>query len=159
MAEATQNTGYYDIVKLCKGGLVLNMPAFDSSAINRRVEFKYNIDKIRVPRTFALGIFVDGTLERMYKNGYFKVEPAKQFEKEVADIFFPVEDKVEVADDATIKNALLKGDRKTIKKLLEDDVNRENIIIIARENIGELSTSMIKDVESYLGVELTVENE
>lgn len=160
MSEITEKTGFYDIVKHCRGGLVLNLPAFDSSAMNRRVDIKYNVEKVRVPRIYALGIFIDGTLENMYKQGVFSVEPAAQFEKEVSEIFFPVEDKTPIIDTEEIKNYLLKGNRIKIKELINTNpVARDNIIIIAREIFGDLSTSMIKDLESVLGVELTVENE
>lgn len=155
-----QTVGFYDLIKNCKGGLVLNLPAFDSSSINRRVEFKWNVDKIRVPRVYALGIFVDGTLERMYKEGMFRVEPANIFEKEVAEIFFPVENKAEVIDTEKLKEYLLKGNRTKIKELITNNpVARDNIILLVRENIGDLSTSMIKDLEKILDVELMIEDE
>lgn len=155
-----QTVGFYDLIKNCKGGLVLNLPAFDSSSINRRVEFKWNVDKIRVPRVYALGIFVDGTLERMYKEGMFRVEPANIFEKEVAEIFFPVENKAEVINTEKLKEYLLKGNRTKIKELITNNpVARDNIILLVRENIGDLSTSMIKDLEKILDVELVVEDE
>lgn len=160
MSENTEKTGFYDIVKNCRGSLVLNLPAFDSSAINRRVDIKYNVEKVRVPRIYALGIFIDGTLENMYKQGKFRIEPADKFEKEVSEIFFPVENKAEVIDIKTIKEYLLKGNRVKIKELINSNaVARENIIITAREMYGDLSTSMIKDLEAILGIELTVEDE
>lgn len=158
--ENRVNPGFYDIIKLCKGGLSLNMPAYDSSSINRVVNIDYNVSKIRVPRVYALGVFVDAALERMYKEGYFRIEPAATFEKEVAEIFFPVENKAEVVSDETIKDYLLKGNRAKIKELVTTNtVAKDSIIILARENIGDLSTSMIKDLEKLLGVELVVEDE
>lgn len=160
MNDNKQNVGYYDIVKLCKGGLALRLPTFDSSAIDRRIDFQYNTQKIRVPRAYALGIFVDSTLERMYKEGYFRVEPAEQFEKEVAEIFYPVENKQKVYINSDLLGLLKSGNRVKIKELIEQNsVNKDNIIITAREHIGDLSNSMIKDLERILGVELEVENE
>lgn len=152
--------GFYDIVRLCKGGLALRLPAFDASSNDKTVNIDWNVQKVRVPRQFALGIFTDSTLERMYKQGYFKVEPVAQFEKEVAEIFFPVEDKVEAISEDKILTALTKGDRVTVKKIIADGgANKDKVIIIARENIGNLSSSMIRDLEKILGVELEVENE
>ena len=160
MNDNKQNVGYYDIVKLCKGGLALRLPTFDSSAIDRRIDFQYNTQKIRVPRAYALGVFVDSTLERMYKEGYFRVEPAEQFEKEVAEIFYPVENKQKVYINSDLLGLLKSGNRVKIKELIEQNsVNKDNIIITAREHIGDLSNSMIKDLERILGVELEVENE
>ena len=156
----TNTPGFYDIVKLCKGGLTLDMPAFDASTNNRVVRIDWNVNKVRVPRQFALGIFTDGTLTRLYEQGYFRVEPAAQFEKEAEAIYYPVEEKIEVADDQSILNALNKGDRVKVKTLISSgEVNRQKVICLARENIGSLSTSMIRDLEKILGVELTVENE
>lgn len=155
-----KTTGFYDIVKLCKGGLSLNLPAFDASTPNRTIDIAWNIDKVRVPRVLALGVFVDGTLERMYKEGYFRIEPAAQFEKEVAEIFFPVEDKVEIVEDKIILEAFQKGNRTAIKKIIESgDVNKDKVIVLARENIDSISGSMVRDLEKILNVELVVENE
>ena len=152
--------GFYDIVKLCKGGLTLDMPAFDASSNNRVVHIDWNVNQVRVPRQFALGIFTDGTLTKMYEKGYFKVEPAAQFNKEVEAIYYPVEDKVEIVEDAAILTALTKGDRVKVKQIIASgEVNRQKVITIARENIGNLSTSMVRDIEKILSVELTVENE
>lgn len=151
--------GSYDIVKLCKGGLVLNLPAYDSSAINRRVEIENGVTKVRVPRTYALGVFIDPTLEYMYREGYFTVEPKAEFEKEVATIFAPVVESIPVATDEEIVKALKSGNRVKIRSWLNTTVNKDKVIILARENIGDISTSMIADLEKDLGVELTVDDE
>ena len=151
--------GTYDIVKLCKGGLVLNLPAYDSSAINRRVEIPNGTNKVRVPRTFALGVFVDPTLDQMYKDGYFTIEPKAEYEKEVASIFAPVEETVAIATDEEILKALKSGNRVKVRGWLDTTVNKEKVIVLARENIGDISTSMIADLEKALGVELVVDGE
>ena len=152
--------GFYEIVKLYKGGLSLDMPAFDVSVNNRKVNIPWDVKKVRVPRVFALGIYTDGTLQQMYEDGYFKVEPAAEFEKEVAAIFFPVENRPNVVEETIILEYLQKGNRAAIKKLIEgNDVNKDNVILIARENIGAIPTSMVRDLEKILSVELTIENE
>ena len=84
----------------------------------------------------------------------------KIFFKEIATIFSPVDNKKKVADDAEIVEALKKNNRIAVKKYVEEsEVNRNNLILLVRKNIGDLSTSMIKDLEQMLGVELMVENE
>jgi hypothetical protein len=152
--------GFYDIVKLCAGSLTLDLPAFDASANNKMVHIGWNVQKVRVPRQFALGILTDSTLTKMYEKGYFKVEPAAQFEKEIESIYYPVEERVKIVDDEKIVNALLKGDRVTIKNIMSSgEVNRQKVVVLARENIDSLSTSMVRDLEKILSVELVVENE
>ena len=156
----TNTPGFYDIVKHCKGGLTLELPAFDASSNNRIVRIDWNVSKVRVPRQFALGIFTDGTLTRLYEQGYFSVEPAAQFNKEVEAIYYPVEERVEIIEDAAIMQALTKGDRVKIKTIISSgEVNRQKVMMLARENIGSISTSMVRDLEKILSVELTVENE
>lgn len=152
--------GFYEIVKLYKGGLSLDMPAFDVSVNNRKVVIPWDVKKVRVPRVFALGIYTDGTLQRMYEEGYFKVEPAAEFQKEVAEIFAPVENKPNIVEESIILDYLLKGNRAAVRKLIEqNDVNKENVILLARENIDRISTSMVRDLEKILSVELIIENE
>lgn len=151
---------FYDIVKTCPGGLNLDLPAYDSTAPNRKINIPFNIQKVRVPRVFALGIFVDGTLERMYKKGYFRVEPAKQFEAEVAALFFPVEDKEPVISEKDALDLLVKGNRVRIRELVEsNEVARMTILAVAQEHIGDISSSMIADLEKMLGTELQVADE
>lgn len=159
--ENAQTRSFYDIVKLCKGGLSLNLPAFDSSSNNKQVRIPYDINKVRVSRVHALGIFTDSALEKMYKQGYFRVEPVAEFEKDVASCLSPVENKIEVASDDVIIGYLTKGNRAAIKKLIEEGgiVNKDKIIVLARENIGQLSTTMVKDLEKILSIELIIENE
>ena len=54
---------------------------------------------------------------------------------------------------------LRQGNRKAIRELIEGStVNRDNVIILAREHIDELSGSMIKDLNQILGVELQIED-
>ena len=154
-----EQLNFYDIIKNCKGTLSLRLPSFDMTAPERLVTIPYNAKQIRVPRTFALGIFTNPVLERMYKSGKFRVVPEAQFEAEVAELFYPVEDKVKVVPETEIVKMLKQGNRMGVKKLLEEEsANRDNVIIIARENIGDIPVSMIKDLEKMLGVELQVEN-
>ena len=155
-----ENRSYYDIVKTCKGALVLNLPAFDSSAIDKRVEFAWNETQRRIPRMYAPGIFNDSTLENMYKAGYFKVEPVAEFEREIAAIFAPVEEKVSLPADDEIIRYLKAGNRIKVSELnVRGGVVKDTIISLARTNIGDIPTSMVKDLEDLLGVELAVENE
>lgn len=151
---------FYDIVKNIQGSLALVMPSHDMTAPARTVSIAHNVKKVRIPRTFALGIFVDPTLEQMYKDGKFKIEPEKQFEAEVAEIFYPVTDKKDVLSDSEIVKMLQQGNRVAVKKALESSVtNRDNLIILARANIGSIPYSMIQDLNNILGIELQVENE
>ena len=154
-----EQLNFYDIVKNCKGGLSLRMPSYDMTTPERLVLIPHNIKKVRIPRTFALGIFTEPTLERMYRQGMFKIEPVKQFEAEVAEIFFPVEDKAVSVPEEEIVLMLRQGNRKAIRELVQgNDVNRDNVIILAREHIQELPLSMIDDLNKILCVELQVED-
>lgn len=155
----TEKTSFYDIVKHFKGSLYLNMPSYDMTTLPRKVVIPHNIKKVRVPRTNALGIFQDPALERMYKMGYFTVEPAKQFEADVAEMYMPVEDKVEAIAESAILEMLVKGNRVAVRKALEEGgANRDNIIMVATEHIDDIPMSMISDLNKILGVELQVED-
>lgn len=151
---------YYDIVKKIKGGLSLTIPTFDATGVPREFFIPHDLKSIRVPRLYALGIFADPVLERLYKEGAFTVEPAAEFEKEVAEIYMPVEDKKPVIEEKTILDYLKKGNRVKVKEIVQENgLNKDKLIVITRENISEISTSMVKFLEELLGVELQVENE
>lgn len=155
-----ENIGFYDIIKKTKGSLTLNLPSYDMTSQPRRVHIAHNAKKVRIPRVFALGVFVDPTLEKAYKAGKFVIEPVKQFEAEVSEIFYPVENKVELISDEDIIKMLKQGNRVGIKKAIEENpANRDNIIILARDNIGDISHSMIKDLNAMFGTEMEIEDE
>lgn len=154
----TEQAVFYDIVKTVSGSLSLNLPAYDSTAPNRKVSIPHNVEKVRVPRIFALGVFVDGTLENMYKQGYFRIEPAKQYEAEVAAIFFPVEDKAPVLSEKEALDLLIKGNRVRVRELLQDNEAAHQVILtVANEHLGDIPSSMVADLEKMLGVELRVD--
>lgn len=154
-----EQLNFYDIIKKCRGNLGMTLPSFDMTAPPRNIYIPFNGKKVRVPRTFALGIFTDPTLERMYKDGVFVVEPARQFEAEVAEIFFPIENKIVVASEAEILTALKQGNRVSIRKMIEESsVNRDNIITLATENIGDIPGSMVDDLNKMFGVDLRIED-
>lgn len=151
---------FYDIVKTCPGGLCLDLPAHDSTAPNRKINIPHNVQKVRVPRTFALGIFIDGTLQRMYEKGYFRVEPVKQFEADVASLFFPVEDKQAIVSDKEALELLTKGNRVKIRELIQtSEVARMTFLTVAQEHMGDIASSMISDLEKMLGTELQVDEQ
>lgn len=149
----------YDIVKKCKGNLVLRMPAFDSSVQDKEVYIPQGVQMKRVGRVHALGIFTDATLEQMYREGYFTVEPAAAFEQDVASVFYAVGEKVTMPSDETIIGYLTKGNRKGVRTLIEEEGEavRQQVIVLARENIDNIPTSMISDLEKLLGTVLIVE--
>ena len=155
----TEKTNFYDIVKHYKGSLYLKMPSYDMTTLPRSVVIPHNVKKVRVPRTNALGIFQDAALEEMYKKGYFTVEPAKQFEADVAEMYMPVEDKVQAIPEDEILEMLVKGNRVAVRKALEEGgANRDNIIMVATEHIEDIPLSMVSDLNKILGVELQVED-
>ena len=150
----------YEIIKNTKGGLTLTIPSYDSSVGDRVFDIPYNQKSVRVPRVYALGIFVNPTLQRMYEQGYFSVEPRKEFEADVAELNASTERPVKVVDDSTIVEALKRGNRVKIKEIMSQGVvNKDKVIILARENIGDISMSMIEFLEKLLGVELKVDGE
>lgn len=156
----TEQMNFYDIVKHCRGSLTLVLPAYDMSSQPREVRIDHNLKKVRVPRVFALGVFANPTLESMYKEGMFTVEPAQKFQTEIAEIFYPIENQVEATSDKEIITMLKQGNRIGIKKVLESGTtNRDNVIILARNNIGEISLSMIDFLNDILQVELQIEND
>ena len=151
---------FYDIVKKYRGGLVLRLPAYDSSVQDRVINFKHNVEKIRVPRIYALGIYIDNTLLRMYQEGYFSIEPADVFLEDSKEINSIDIEPVKIYSKDEILKQLKSNNRVFVKNILkENDVNRENIITIVRENIDTLPSSLIKDLEKILAVKLTIEED
>ena len=151
---------FYEIIRNKKGGLTLTIPSYDSSVNERVFEIAYNQKSVRVPRVYALGIFVDPTLQRMYEEGYFSVEPRKEFEAEVATLNSSTSSPVKVIEDNVIIQAMRQGNRVKIKEIMSQGVvNKDKVIVLARENISDISHSMIEFLEKMLGVELVIDGE
>lgn len=153
----SEQRNYYDIVKLIDGSLVLDLPAYDTSVNNKIIRFEHDTKVIKVSETHALGVITDPILERMYKGGYFKIEPEAAFLAQVEKKFYPVE-APKAATTEQILNYLKRNNRKAIKDLVaESTVGAENVVSVATAHVDELTQSTIKFLNELLEIELVIE--
>lgn len=116
-----------------------------------------------LPMDWALGIFMDDGNYRLYKKGMFTFENNDELVKAAyeAGVYFDEHlDFVPVKEDneKEILAILKSGNRASIDKAIKD-FGRDLIIKVAASNVDNLSTGVVRMLESLLKVQLVIDNE
>ena len=149
----------YSFVKNVRGSLAINLYTFDMS-ITRQFSIPYNVSKIVVPHSFALGLFVSPEALNMLKNGFFTVENFDSLVKEAIEKgLCASEDYPQIASLIQIEQMVLSNNTVKIRKLIanKNAVEISNLVSIAKEHYGKLNQTNKNLIETECGVELEVE--
>lgn len=116
-----------------------------------------------LPTDWALGIFMDDGNYRLYKKGMFTFENNDELVKAAyeAGVYFDEQlDFTPVKEDneKEILAILKSGNRASIDKAIKD-FGRDLIIKVAASNVDNLSTGVVRMLESLLKVQLVIDNE
>ena len=116
-----------------------------------------------LPMDWALGIFMDDGNYRLYKKGMFTFENNDELVKAAyeAGVYFDEHlDFVPVKEDneKEILAILKSGNRASIDKAIKD-FGRDLIIKVAASNVDNISTGVVRMLESLLKVQLVIDNE
>lgn len=116
-----------------------------------------------LPMDWALGIFMDDGNYRLYKKGMFTFENNDELVKAAyeAGVYFDEHlDFIPVKEDneKEILAILKSGNRASIDKAIKD-FGRDLIIKVAASNVDNLSTGVVRMLESLLKVQLVIDNE
>lgn len=143
-------TTIYTIKKLVPGGLCLHLQSFDMTSGPLNIEIAFNETNKSVPRKYALNILQDGTLKRMYEEGYFTVEPKKEFEEDCKINVNPDIISSNLPTKEEIKLNILKGNVVKLKSYFELDNTLVDdfifdIVKTEKEEIKSHILKLIKD--------------
>lgn len=132
------------------------------SSLNRQIYLTYRMPEAALPMDWALGIFINPSLYKMYKEGIFTfdnneallkaaIEKGLIFEEELSQ--FNIK---QVNKEEEILKIIKKGNRKEILKIIEDE-GRDMVISVVSLNIDTLQYAIVQMLESILGVQLTID--
>lgn len=154
------NNEFYTITKLCKGGLVLNIPDYKGAYANKIVKFTYREERKMVNRNYALGILADPVLNDMFKAGkYFTIDPLNDFLADARELMLDTGKAPEKVNYKEIDSALKSNNQAKIKKWLDNPKYPEIIVERAEELFDSLSTGMINFLNKELNISLGKEEE
>jgi hypothetical protein len=154
------NNEFYTIIKVCKGGLVLDIPDYKGQYANKMIKFTYREEKKMVNRNYALGILADPVLSDMFKAGkYFTIDPLKDFLADAKELMLDTGAAPEKVNYKEIDSALRNNNQAKIKNYLKDPKYPEIIIERAEAMFDNLSTGMINFLNKELNISLGKEEE
>lgn len=155
MAQTT-----YTFVKNVKGKLVISLDTFDMQAPTRNFVISHTLEKIVVPYNYALGLFVSPSALSQYRNGYFKIENVKELIRDGIERGLAAREEFpDVIPMSDIESFVKANNVKKIKSILDkkDPVEVQNLLVYARENVGNLTVDVRNQIENACGVELELE--
>lgn len=150
----------YTFVKNVKGGLSIVLDSYDMQLPTRSFSIAYNIDQITIPENYALGLFVSSVSLQMFEEGYFSIPEFKELKNKAKEIGLFSDVNIESVYTAKeIEKIIKSNDAKGLGNILNrrNNIEMENLIIIARENMDNLNSSTINKIEQACGAELRIE--
>ena len=116
-----------------------------------------------LPMDWALGIFMDDGNYRLYKKGMFTFENNDELVKAAYEAGVYFDEKLDFTpvkedNDKEILAILKSGNRSSIDKAIKD-FGRDLIIKVAASNVDNISTGVVRMLESLLKVQLVIDNE
>jgi hypothetical protein len=146
------------MVKNYRGGFGVSLEPWDFSAPARSIRFRFDQEQQHVPTKWALGIFVSPLAVKLLEEGYYTFENLHVLIKMAEDLGLYVPDSIKEPkiNLKELKNALLKNDLATIKRLMMNASKKlvADFIVLARQNHSMLSIAMVTFIESTYKVSL-----
>jgi len=150
------------MVKNYRGGFGVKLEPWDFSAPARSIRFKFNQEQQHIPTKWALGVFVTPLAIKLMEEGYYTFENLHVLIEMAEDLGLYVPDSIKEPkiNLKELKNALLKNDLVTVKKLMMNASKKliADFVALARQNLSQLSVAMQTYVESTYKVSLQTIN-
>ena len=153
----------FTIIKTVPSTVLFYLSPISNQSLRKEIYLTNQMPRQSLPLDWALGIFLDNSLYKMYKDGVFTfsdnkgiIEAAKE-----AGVFFDEElDFTPVKEDNTNKIlAVLKsGVRADILKTIKESGD-ELVKDVVIKNINDLTTGVITMLENYWHIQLTMDGQ
>jgi hypothetical protein len=152
---------YYVLTKTRPGDLYITLRPISDTNQMRIIKLTSQMPSTRLPKDWALGVFLDAKVFTFYQKGYFSFgDKTDEIVKAAVDAGVYFGDK-EIKDNSNRQNEVLKvlkeGKRTEIIAFIKKDP--ELVALVTRANIGELTTNVVGLVEDQLGIQLTIDGE
>lgn len=149
----------YTFVKNIGGSLRITLDSYDMQLAQKDFFIPSNVEKIVVPYKYALGLFISDGAKQQFEQGYFTIEDYEELRNEAIKLGLAAGEPRKTISPKKIAEAVQNRDMDFINKILRSNnaVDIANLIIIVRENFGQVSNDIIQRVEDACGVELKVD--
>lgn len=152
----------YKIIKTTPSEVLFNLSPVSNLDVKRLIHLDDNIRQQALPEDWALGIFLDPGVYKLYEQGAFTFDDNEGIVQAAIEqgYFFGELDFVP-ADVKKVDNAvetLMKGNRSEILALVEK-LGKDEVRDIALSVYDKLSQNVIKMLETILNVPLTMDVE
>jgi hypothetical protein len=161
------NNNLIKIEKRVPGTLVLEFHDFQNSQNKLRIAIEHNQDFRLVPINLVLGMFLIPSTLGAYKSGMFTMPQAdkeKVFAAAAEQGLYLSQDGEKVPEkqpaimfsEAEIRDALKTGKMKVINDIIAkgSKAQKQYLVTIAREEVGNLKQKTIEIIEGGLGISL-----
>lgn len=154
---------YYVITKSRPGNVYIELHPISNASQQRIIKLTDQMPSTRLPKDWALGVFLDANVFELYKKGYFtfgnKTDEIKAAAIEEG-VFFGDEEELAAISDVGDKGkkilTVLKGGKRTeIIDIIKADP--EAVVMVARDNVNDLTTGVINLIEEQLKVQIRID--
>lgn len=156
------DNNYFVITKTVPGNVVFRISPITNSEQYRVIELTEKMPSTRLPKDWALGVFLDQSLFNMFKKGIFTFDDVKAVTQLAIQeqVYFGEELEFEPRPVTYVKDVLgiLKSGKRTeILAALKED--QDHVLTVATEHINELTGGVVSLLEKESGRQLRIDEE
>lgn len=153
---------YYVITKTKPGNVYFELHPISNADLKRMIKLTDKMPSTRLPKDWALGIFLDGEVFSLYKKGYISFgDKSSEIKKAAIDegVYFGTEEELAVINATDKTKEILDALKNSKRSAIIDFINKDpqTVALIAREHLEELSTGVVGLVEEKLKVQIKVD--
>lgn len=161
MSEITPEVKFFKLQKAVPGNIIFTLHPVSNPTLTKEVYLTNRQPSIMLPADWALGVFVEDGLYKMYEKGIFTFDNNDILVKMAYNqsLYFSEEldfKPVKAENVETIKVILKGGNRKAIENAIST-YGEERVKEVAYTYVSELSTGVVSMLESMFKVQLTMD--
>lgn len=153
---------YFVITKTVPGTVIFDLSPITNTEQHRIIKLTEKMPSTRLPKDWALGVFLKTEVFDMYKKGIFTFDNPEEVTK------LAVQEQVYFGDELDFKprskdyvnnilTVLKQAQRNAIIEAIKED--RDVVLAVAQEHINELTNGTISLLEKETGKQIRIEEE
>lgn len=153
----SENQKNYVLYKTTPMSVLFILHPYSNPGLQRRVYLTDQNPKVALPQDWALGVFQDEEVFRLFRNKCITFDNNEGITKAAfeAGVYFEELDfkPAEIDRSEKILATIKAGNHSKILKVIEEE-GKDVVAQVAAKHLGELSTTIVKMLESALKVQL-----
>lgn len=158
------NKDYFILTKTIPGQIYFDLSPIDNSDQHRVIKLTNEAPTARLPKNWALGVFLNPTAFKMFEKGLFtfnELDTVMQLAQD-EQVYFGEEldfAPAPLSIEKDILEALLSGKKDQINAFMTTSTDKQRVLTVANDNIQQLTKGVISFLEKELGVQLVIDDE